>query len=211
MKHRIRLRGINGDVEGKIWESETQLRAGRLASLEMVLDDSSVSRRHAEVRSGDVGWRLRDLGSTNGTFLNGVRLQPNAEKEVKPRDVIQFGKVAVSVELVDDHVPPPAPPPPPPTPAPSPPASAPEVDNANLQIEATTRSNWEDAVKNLVYDRNQSPRPGEQLLALLRANHHLMHIDSEDELLHSILHDAVAVLDAQRGAIVLADGTEWRP
>ena len=45
MKRRIRLRGITGEVEGKIWESDTVLRAGRLATLEVVLDDASVSRR----------------------------------------------------------------------------------------------------------------------------------------------------------------------
>jgi hypothetical protein len=48
------------------------------------------------------------------------------------------------------------------------------------------------------------------LLALLRAGHHLGHLESEDQLLDSILNDAVSVLDAQRGAIVLAgdDGLE---
>ena len=39
-----------------------------------------------------------------------------------------------------------------------------------------------------------------------RAGHHLVHIESEEDLLHSILNDAVSTLDAQRGAIVLADG-----
>jgi putative nucleotidyltransferase with HDIG domain len=42
-------------------------------------------------------------------------------------------------------------------------------------------------------------------MALLRAGHHLVHIEKEDELLQSILNDAVSVLDAQRGAIVLAE------
>ena len=51
-------------------------------------------------------------------------------------------------------------------------------------------------------------RPGDQLKALLRAGHHLVHMESEEELLHSILNDAVHVLDAQRGAIVLAEGPE---
>ena len=74
VKRRIRLRGVNGDIEGKIWESDSVLRAGRLESLEIVLDDTSVSRRHAEIRSSDQGWQLRDLASTNGTFLNGIRL-----------------------------------------------------------------------------------------------------------------------------------------
>jgi len=45
-------------------------------------------------------------------------------------------------------------------------------------------------------------------MALLRAGHHLVSIESEEELLHSILNDAVHVLDAQRGAIVLAEGPE---
>src|SRR5205814_6301637 len=55
------------------------------------------------------------------------------------------------------------------------------------------------------FDSNRCPRPGEQLLALLRAGHHLGHLESEEELLHTILNDAVSTLDAQRGAIVLAD------
>ena len=50
MKQPIRLRGISGDVKGKVWESDAILRAGRLGTLEIVLDDSSVSRRHAELR-----------------------------------------------------------------------------------------------------------------------------------------------------------------
>ena len=57
-KRRIRLRGVNGDVDGKIWENETLVRAGRLATLEIVLDDSSVSRRHAEIRPTAAGWRV---------------------------------------------------------------------------------------------------------------------------------------------------------
>jgi HD-GYP domain-containing protein (c-di-GMP phosphodiesterase class II) len=48
----------------------------------------------------------------------------------------------------------------------------------------------------------------EQLLVLLRAGHYLGHIDSQKELLDSILNDAVSALDAQRGAIVLAEGSD---
>ena len=33
-----------------------------------------VSRRHAEIRRGASGWSIRDLGSTNGTIVNGARL-----------------------------------------------------------------------------------------------------------------------------------------
>ena len=59
-KQPMRLRGISGDVKGKLWESDSLLRAGRLGTLEIVLDDSSVSRRHAEVRNVDNGWWGKD-------------------------------------------------------------------------------------------------------------------------------------------------------
>src|SRR5205807_2395330 len=46
-----------------------------------------------------------------------------------------------------------------------------------------------------------------QLLVLLRAGHHLGHLENEKDLLDSILNDAVSALDAQRGAIVLVEET----
>jgi putative nucleotidyltransferase with HDIG domain len=190
VKRRIRLRGINGDIEGKVWESDQLLRAGRLGSLEIVLDDHSVSRRHAELRGTSEGWQVRDLGSTNGTFVNGVRLGP-AEKPLHSRDVVQFGKLAFAVEVLDEL---------------GPGDDSTPTPGEGLLVEAATKISWEDAIQGLALDRNRYPRPGEQLLALLRAGHHLVHLESEDELLHSILNDAVGVLDAQRAAIVLAEG-----
>ena len=58
---------------------------------DVVADDTTVSRRHATItRKGD-GFELADLGSTNGTFVNGRRL---AEPVVlKPGDEIKFGSV----------------------------------------------------------------------------------------------------------------------
>src|SRR5262249_19404931 len=83
--------------------------------------------------------------------------------------------------------------------------SAEPRNSDQLVVEATAACSWEDALEGLAYDRNRSPRPGEQLLALLRAGHHLGHSESQEDLLHSVLNDAVSTLDAQRGAIVLAE------
>jgi putative nucleotidyltransferase with HDIG domain len=192
MKQPIRLRGISGDVKGKVWESETVLRAGRLGTLEIVLDDSSVSRRHAEVRQVENGWWVRDLDSTNGTYVNGVRLGAG-ERQLHSRDIIQFGKVAMMVEIVES-------------------ADAPGGNGGpssdQILVEAATSSSWEEGFQRLAFDRNHCPRAGDQLMALLRAGHHLVTTESEDELLHAILNDAVSVLDAQRGAIVLADAPD---
>jgi putative nucleotidyltransferase with HDIG domain len=187
------LRGINGDVEGKTWESETILRAGRLATLEIVLEDSSVSRRHAEIRATDKGWRVRDLGSTNGTFLNGTRLGPG-EWVVRPHDIVRFGNVTIVVDGLretkdsesDEH----------------------SCPIENMQVAAIGSRSWEEAFSFAFALERPSPCSGDQLQALLRAGHHLVHLESEEELLHTILRDAVSTLKAQRGAIVLADGVD---
>jgi HD-GYP domain-containing protein (c-di-GMP phosphodiesterase class II)/pSer/pThr/pTyr-binding forkhead associated (FHA) protein len=189
VKRRIRLRGLGGDIEGKLWEADGVLRVGRLETFEIVLDDASVSRRHAEIRWTDSGWLLFDLNSTNGTFLNGIRLV-KGERRLRARDLVQFGKATLLVERLDEAV------------------EAQVRKSDQLLVEAARSCSWEDALTGLAFDRNSFPRPGEQLLTLLRAGHHLGHLGSEDELLHSILNDAVSTLDAQRGAIVLPEGPD---
>src|SRR5262249_35398901 len=167
---------------------EALVRTGRLASLEVVLDDSSVSRRHAEIKHTPNGWRIRDLGSTNGTFLNGARLG-SGEHVLRQHDIVRCGNVTLVVEVLrdgrDESVPP---------------------MSDNLMVEAAASNSIDDALQGLIFDTQNCPRPGQQLLALLRAGHHLCHLESEEELLHTILNDAVSTLDAQRGAIVLPDG-----
>lgn len=190
MKRIMRLRGIDGPFKGHLVEHEELIRVGRLSSLELPLDDSSVSRRHAEVRFANGNWTVIDLESTNGTYVNGNKVGKQAAP-VKPRDIVQFGKVAFLVELADATIDGPA--------------------SDQLIVSAYTQSTYDDGLRRLVFDRRQMPRAGEQLVALLRAGHHLVHIDNEDQLLDSVLHDAVSVLDAQRGAIVLAEGEGPEP
>jgi hypothetical protein len=60
------------------------------AGIEVV--ETTVSRHHAQlVRSPDGGWMVRDLGSTNGTQVNGARIVDGAP--VAPRDRLRFGQV----------------------------------------------------------------------------------------------------------------------
>ncbi len=197
VRYGIRLRGISDEIKGRSWESDTLLRAGRLGSLEIVLEDNSVSRRHAELRlNNGCGWVVRDLESTNGTFVNGAKLGAG-ERPVKARDIVQFGKVAFLVESAETGV----------TGLSN---QLPETID-NVRVELAMNSSWEDAIQDhLIYDQNRKLRPGQQLQALLRAGHHLVNIENEKELLDSILRDSVQVLEAQRGAIVLEDPADGK-
>jgi len=206
VKRTIRLRGVNGACKGRAWEASELLRIGRLDPLEVVLDDASVSRYHAEVRITERGWRVRDLGSTNGTRLNGAKLG-SGQWPLRVRDLLQIGEVALVVEAIEEAAPA--------TAAAPVTVALPAVGGdarpereGELRVEAKAVTTWDEALDNLAFDSNRCPRAGEQMRALLRAGHHLGHIDNEDDLLQSILRDAVAVLDAQRGAIVLAEGPE---
>jgi len=63
--------------------------AGRHPDSDIFLDDITVSRRHAEiVRAGD-GYRVRDAGSLNGTYVNRERIE---EAALNHGDVLQVGK-----------------------------------------------------------------------------------------------------------------------
>src|SRR6266511_495384 len=70
---------------------------GRAVTSDIPIYDPTISRRHAEVSLGDTGVLVKDLGSSNGTFLNGAKI---AEAEAGPNDVVTFGKVAFRVKEV---------------------------------------------------------------------------------------------------------------
>ena len=81
------LRGVSGLYFGKIVPLRGRLVIGRGSDCDLVLDEPEMSRRHALIENtGDVIF-LRDLGSANGTFVNGVQVR-NAV--LHPDDQIAF-------------------------------------------------------------------------------------------------------------------------
>jgi FHA domain/DUF1707 SHOCT-like domain len=52
-----------------------ELSIGRADYCDLILDEATVSRQHAMLRRTPEGWELRDLGSTNGTRVNGWRIE----------------------------------------------------------------------------------------------------------------------------------------
>jgi pSer/pThr/pTyr-binding forkhead associated (FHA) protein/tetratricopeptide (TPR) repeat protein len=77
--------------------------AGRDALCEILLNDKKASRRQFEFSTSQQGFFVRDLGSANGTLLNGMPLAPDELKPLRSGDAIQVGQVTVHFELRDPH------------------------------------------------------------------------------------------------------------
>jgi len=87
------------------------LTLGRGSDCDLILAETQASRRHAELRRAGDRWQIVDLGSTNGTFVGGVRLAPNVARPLRPGDVVTIG--STRLRLIDE----------PSQPAPAPPAA----------------------------------------------------------------------------------------
>lgn len=89
-----KLYGMEKGNKNHIDLNRLPLTVGKLAgSVDMVIDDQSISRRHVKfVREGNRICMV-DLNSTNGTFKNGLRLQPNMSEILEPGDEIRLGKL----------------------------------------------------------------------------------------------------------------------
>src|SRR2546425_242369 len=74
---------------------------GRAVTSDIPIYDPTISRRHAELILTDGGVKVKDVGSSNGTFLNGARV---TEAIAAENDVITFGKVAFRVKGVSAPV-----------------------------------------------------------------------------------------------------------
>ncbi len=101
---RVMLKVMDGPDQGaQIQAARSRLTIGRSAVNDLVLTDSSISGLHAELLVSPGGVLLRDLRSTNGTFIQGVRIQ---EVWVEPGMTLVLGKTAIAFLAEDEvHVP----------------------------------------------------------------------------------------------------------
>lgn len=75
-------------------ETETSIFIGRHSSCALLLAEDDVSRRHAEIRFENAGHVLYDLQSTNGTFLNGERI--DGSRRLSPGDRVGIGERVIT-------------------------------------------------------------------------------------------------------------------
>lgn len=123
---KLRLLGLTGIYrDAGFFLSETESIVGRRPECEVVLNEKTISGKHARIfREGD-GYMVEDLNSTNGTFVNGAKVQ---RAPIQPNDTVMFhkiefrfindgGTVLTEAAPMDVSPEPQAAPPPPPPPA----------------------------------------------------------------------------------------------
>jgi hypothetical protein len=188
----IRLCGVSPQISELQWDSDVQLRVGRTPNLEIILEDASVSRRHAEVVLTEEGWVLRDLGSTNGSRVNGIRVGRTGRR-LQREDLLQFGDVLVRVGELNERA-----------------RGNADTQFSTCQVTASVQHSWHEGMENLA---RASARPGaaeDSSGGLLRGQHLLYQSTSVEELLGRCLRETVDRLQADYGAVILMDPLSGR-
>lgn len=169
------------------WSSNEGLQIGRLADLQVPIDDNSVSRRHAEILLTEEGWVARDSGSTNGTTLNGVRIGRTFQR-IRQGDVLRVGKIDLRIDVARTR-----------------PQYVQFSGGQTMQVEAHSKRSWDEAVECFDLTESRWKVDGKAFVSLMRAGYRLAHSHSPDEQFQKVLDEAVAFFGAQRGAIFLPD------
>ncbi len=80
-----------GPTPGKAFVlNKAETTVGRDTSNDIVINDAEISRKHARIINTAGGYLLEDLGSTNGTFVNGQRLM--GPHSLRPGELVMFGE-----------------------------------------------------------------------------------------------------------------------
>jgi hypothetical protein len=85
------LVGQSGPLNGQRWQMEGDLMIGRDPSCDIIINDRQVSRYHARIEINEKGIYLEDLGSKNGTFYNGHRVEDPVS--LQDGDLVQIALV----------------------------------------------------------------------------------------------------------------------
>ncbi|HEX2735280.1 MAG TPA: sigma 54-interacting transcriptional regulator [Polyangiaceae bacterium] len=99
---RFRLQALEGAKGGQVWESTgSRMTLGSHPSNDVVLDDPAVSRFHCELKVTPRGVWLEDLGSSNGTTLDGVAI---GKALLRVGSVVRLGRAVLQFQPVDHAV-----------------------------------------------------------------------------------------------------------
>jgi len=95
--------GRSGRAAGEAFPIAAVAGVGRDLENDIVLRDPTVSSRHAVFVLRDGAWWTEDLGSRNGTWVAGARLEPMAPALTRSGDIVQLGQVRLRLVLPQAH------------------------------------------------------------------------------------------------------------
>jgi len=206
MPDAYKLVGTAGDQSIDVKPGQT-LVVGRAVTSDVPIFDPTISRAHAQVTAQDAGLHVKDLGSSNGTFLNGSRI---TEAVAAPNDVVTFGKVAFYVRAVSAA----------PAAAPRPPSGsfpAPKPAGATIvrQLPVGEGAEIESPLKGLEREAGRkaaaappdaaASRNAKKLELLLSISKALSRQQEVDKLLESVVDFTFQVMDVDRVSILLKE------
>ncbi|HEV2175876.1 MAG TPA: sigma 54-interacting transcriptional regulator [Terriglobia bacterium] len=186
-----RLIAISGPLRGTVFAlGGEEVSIGRAQSNRLCIADIAVSRRHSIIRADGAGFKINDLDSRNGTFVNGV---PVKERALSHGDRIEVGD-SVFLFLVEEG-------------EAAAPVSQVEIAEGRIITHPTIQLRREDAVylqpEKMLSQLPPTSRKARDLNALLKISTAINSIRELDALQRRLLELTFEVIPAERGAILL--------
>jgi signal transduction histidine kinase len=197
----ILIKGIDQDQVFRLEDEEIII--GRDESCQISIDDGTISRYHAKIVRHADELAIEDLGSANGTFVNGVRVNTSA---LQVNDCVTLGKVELELRQPTDMVSP--------VQETSPPAPPHEEFALNkIAKQHLTAARDSELAASMTITEKLSSSTLMDLLgrshASLSAMYRVIRMSSStfdlDELLTKILDETFAIIQAERAFVLLAD------
>ncbi len=201
----FKLQSTTSDKSIDLTRSRSMI-VGRAVTSDLPIYDPTVSRQHAELSLADNGVKVKDLGSSNGTFVNGTQV---TESVALDGDVVTFGRVAFKVEEI-------APPAAPPTPDSGAFAAPPPEATIVRQVEVPDTGNIEEKVRLRpsggsqlkVEGESEEERQARKLTLLLDISQALSRHQDVDKLLEKVVDITFQVMNVDRVSILMVEGVK---
>jgi adenylate cyclase len=200
----FKLQSTTGDDTIEL-KRGTAFVVGRAVTSDLPIYDPTVSRQHAQLLLEESGVKVKDLGSSNGTFVNGTQV---SESLAESGDIVTFGRVAFKVVEVT-----------PPKPEPAVPdsgafAAPPPEATIVKQVEVPETGDIQDKVglrpssgsQLKVEGETQEERQARKLTLLLDISQALSRHQDVDRLLEKVVDITFQVMNVDRVSILMVEG-----
>lgn len=190
-----RVLGIGGPFQGITFSlAQGSVSIGRDSANDLCINDHRLSRQHCLLSTQDTNFIIRDLGSKNGTFVNGV---PVTEQHLNHGDQITIGDSVLVFQLDPDEAP-----------VPKSPIEFSDTNEIDFRLLVRPEGSLDLQIEKLATDTSQRARIAEQMSSLLKIATGIGHIRDQESLQWQLLGLIFDLVPAERGAVLLFAGKD---